>query len=83
MSSILSEFDMEKYEKVIRQDGYIEGFEFGFEIGKESVREEVISKLLIALRKIGVPKEGAKIEIEKSYNLSEEQVNMYIEKYWK
>lgn len=74
MSSILSEFDIEKYEKVIHQDGYIEGVEDGIEKG--------IRALLEHYQKRGISKEEAIIEIADIYKISEGEANAYIEKYW-
>ncbi len=94
MSSILSEFDIEKYEKVIHQDGYIEGVEDGRQRGIEEGMQEGLQKgreegiregikaLLGHYQKRGISKEEVITEIADIYKITEGEANAYIEKYW-
>lgn len=71
MNSILTEFDEESYANMLRD----EGFEDGREIGKI----EGMIKMCISF---GISKTEAVKKIKEELNISQEEAESYVEKYW-
>ena len=75
MNSILTEFDEEAYASMLRD----EGFEDGREIGKKEGKIEGIVRMCISF---GISKIEAVKKIKEELNISQEEAESYVEKYW-
>ena len=75
MNSILTEFDEEAYASMLRD----EGFEDGREIGKKEGKIEGIVRMCISF---GISKTEAVKKIKEELNISQEEAECYVEKYW-
>ena len=67
---VLTSFSQEEYEQTIRDESYREGIEQG------------IKNLITSLKHLEISKEKIFNEIKTIYELSEEQAQTYIKKYW-
>ena len=70
MGSILAEFDEKEYEKVIREDGYLEGREDGIETG--------VHALIELARECSLPDEKIVIKLMDKFGISRERAEEYI-----
>lgn len=72
MGSILAEFDEKEYEKVIREDGYLEGKEAGIETG--------IRALIELAREYRLSDEELILRLTDKFAISQDRAEMYIRK---
>ena len=75
---LLAEFDAEKYEKTIRQEGLEEGIEQGIKQGLA----QVIRGMVETIREFGSTKEEAVRRLVEKLNLSDEEAGRYVKQYW-
>lgn len=71
LGMLLEEFDVEKYERTLKREGFEEGIEQGIRIIVETLQE------------IGVSKEVVVNKLMEEFELSEAEVEIKVEKYWK
>ncbi len=74
MNSILTEFDEEAYASMLRDEG--------FEDGREEGRTEVIIGTVRICKSFGITKKEAVEKIKKELDISQEEAEGYVEKYW-
>lgn len=74
MGSILAEFDEKEYEKVIREDGYLEGREDGMEAGIETG----IRALIELARECGLSDETLVAKLMDKFKISRDKAEEYI-----
>ena len=74
MGSILAEFDEKEYEKVIREDGYLEGKEAGIEVGIETG----IRALIELAQECGLTDEELICKLEDKFGISRKRAEKYI-----
>ena len=74
MGSILAEFDEKEYEKVIREDGYLEGREDGMEAGIVTG----IRALIEMARECGLSDETLVVKLMDKFKISKDKAEEYI-----
>ena len=79
---LLTEFDAEKYERTIRQEGLEEGIEQGIEQGIKQGLAQGIRGMVETIRELGSTKEEAVRRLVEKLNLSDEEAAGYVRKYW-
>ena len=79
MNSILTEFDEESYASMLRDEGFEDGREIGKKEGKIEGKIEGIVRMCISF---GISKTEAVKKIKEELNISQEEAESYVEKYW-
>ena len=79
---LLAEFDAEKYERTIRQEGLEEGIEQGRKQGIQQGMAQVIRGMVETIREFGSTKEEAVRRLVEKLNLSDEEAGRYVKQYW-
>lgn len=72
---LLEEFDAEKYERTIREEGREEGIKKG--------HEDSFCYVIEILRETDVPRNSAKKKLMEKYSLSEDETEQKLRLYWK
>lgn len=72
---LLAEFDVEKYERSLKSEGFDEGIEQGLEQG--------LGIMIESLQEIGQTKEDIADIIARKYALAEIEAERKVEMYWK
>ena len=78
MASILSEFDQEEYEEMIRRESKEDGFQEGLSQGIEQGIEKGICIFINDKLEDGVPQERIIEKLMKNYNLDRQKAQEYI-----
>ncbi|MBQ6888154.1 MAG: hypothetical protein IJN54_11640 [Lachnospiraceae bacterium] len=73
MNSPLTEFDEEEYAKMLREEGYKEGY--------EEIRKGVMGIVKIC-KSYGLSKLETVKKLKEELNISKEQIEEYVEAYW-
>ena len=72
---ILETYDKELHDKTLRHEGYEDGYLEGITAG--------ISNLISTLQELHLSREGTLSKIKEKYDLSPEDAESYMLKYWK
>ena len=72
---ILETYDKELHDKTLRHEGYEDGYLEGITAG--------ISNLISTLQELNLSREGTLTKIKEKYDLSPEDAESYMLKYWK
>ena len=78
MGSILAEFDEKEYEKVIREDGYLEGREDGMEAGMVAGIETGVRAVIELGRECGLSEEDLISRLMDKFTISREAARQYM-----
>ena len=72
---ILETYDKELHDKTLRREGYEDGYNKGLTDG--------IRQLISALQEVKIPRESTLRKLQEKYDLSQEEAEKYMAKYWK
>ncbi len=83
LGMLLEEFDVKKYERTLRSEGFEEGREEGIKLGRKQEKELGIRLTLEILKESDFSREYARRKLQEKFALSEAEAEQMLSCYWK
>lgn len=83
LGMLLEEFDVKKYERTLRSEGFEEGREEGIKLGRKQEKELGIRLMLEILKESDFSREYARRKLQEKFALSEAEAEQMLSRYWK
>lgn len=83
LGMLLEEFDVKKYERTLRSEGFEEGREEGIKLGRKQEKELGIRLTLEILKESDFSREYARRKLQEKFALSEAEAEQMLSRYWK